>query len=314
MYYEQKGLSVTTSKADVFPGLKDHNKQVASLHFTIGDITTEFAVPHDYGEFSLPAPYRHFVTDLAKDVTVTVRTDFSPLNGSIREKLFDTGPNWSLFRLENQYIIQTMFVDAFCEPDYSNIDIYPRREPEEVIPHPAFLAYPLPEIVMINLFARHGGVLLHSCGIVHQGEGILFCGMSGAGKSTLANIWQQEKDTIVLSDDRIIVRKINAQYMMYGTPWHGEAGHCSSLNAPLSRIFFIEHASENQLRDISRPEAVSHLVTRSFPPLWNNEGMSQTLEFLDNMTLKIPCTTLGFVPDGHVIECVKNSLKSPINV
>jgi hypothetical protein len=282
---------------------------VESLHFTIGDITVQFTVPQEQGEFPLPEPYVHFTSDRTPDVTIAVHTDFSTLNGAKAEKIFDTGPSWSLSRYREQNVVHTMFVDALCDRDYSHVDIYPLAEPEEVISGPVFLAYPLPEIIMINLLARHDGVLLHACGIIDQDKGILFCGMSGAGKSTLANIWQQESKSVILSDDRIIVRKVNGTYMMYGTPWHGEAGHCSARSVPLSKIFFIEHGQENQEQDISRTEAVSHMVTRSFSPLWDKDGMAQTLAFLDNMSQQIPCARLGVVPDGRIIEYVRTTLK-----
>ena len=159
---------------------------------------------------------------------------------------------------------------------------------------------------MINLLCRDQGILLHACGIADSGEGILFCGMSGGGKSTLANIWKDEKGAIVLSDDRIIVRSIGGHLIASGTPWHGEAGHCSLERIRVRKIFFIEHAKKNRVKNLSRTEIVSNLLIRSFPPLWDKAGMGRTLEFVDTLSQQIPCYSMGFVPDHRVIEFARS--------
>jgi hypothetical protein len=92
----------------------------------------------------------------------------------------------------------------------------------------------------------------------------------------------------------------------FGTPWHGQAGHSSPEKAPLRRIFFVEHAEKNWVKKLSRTETVSNLVARSFPPLWDREGMIRTLEFADMLSQTIPCYTLGFVPDDRIIEFVRD--------
>src|SRR6058998_1308695 len=88
--------------------------------------------------------------------------------------------------------------------------------------HP--LEYPLDELLLIHLLAEGRGVEVHACGVVTpDGQGYLFVGQSGAGKTTMARLWQKAQAGTVLSDDRIILRKIDGTLWMYGTPWHGEA-------------------------------------------------------------------------------------------
>ena len=135
---------------------------------------------------------------------------------------------------------------------------------------------------------------------------MLFCGMSGGGKSTLANIWKHEKGAVVLSDDRMIVRSIGGDVIASGTPWHGEAGHCSPKTVRVRKIFFIDHAKKNRVRHLSRTEIVSNVLIRSFPPLWDKEGMGRTLEFVDTLSQRIPCYFMGFVPDHRVIEFARS--------
>jgi hypothetical protein len=271
--------------------------------FNIGGFTLSVQFP-DNCEGAFPSPYKHFASEREPDVSLRVQPGRFPYGGD-KEKIFDCRPNWSLYRSSGKYILSTMFQEALFDPDFRSADLYTLSERDDSL-SPKFLVYPLHEILMINLLCRDQGVILHACGIIDRGEGILFCGMSGGGKSTLANIWKDEEGVTVLSDDRIIVRRINGDLIAFGTPWHGEAGYCSPERVRLRKIFFIEHAGKNWVKKISRTTAVSNLLTRSFPPLWDREGMERTLEFVDTLSSEIPCYALGFVPDDRVVDFVRN--------
>ena len=93
------------------------------------------------------------------------------------------------------------------------------------------------ELLMINYLARGHGVIIHACGIDNNGIGMLFAGESGAGKSTLANLWNQEAGVAVLSDDRTLVRQIDGEWWLFGTPWHGEAKFGSRRGIKLEKSF-----------------------------------------------------------------------------
>jgi hypothetical protein len=164
----------------------------------------------------------------------------------------------------------------------------------------------LGEIVMLSFLSRHRrGVILHACGVVDEGRGFLFCGVSGAGKSTMANIWKPTHATL-LSDDRIIVRRMDGVLRMYGTPWHGDANVCDPGNAPLEKVFFIVHADRNYAKPISPIDAASRLLVRCFPPFWDKEGMEFVTNFLAEVAEEVPCYELGFVPDQSVVEFVRS--------
>ena len=71
------------------------------------------------------------------------------------------------------------------------------------------LEYPLDELLLQGLLARGRGAEIHACGIADgSGRGLLFVGQSGAGKTTMARLWEGERGITVLSDDRIILRRV----------------------------------------------------------------------------------------------------------
>lgn len=74
-------------------------------------------------------------------------------------------------------------------------------------------------LVAIN----HGVVPIHSSVVVYQGDAILFLGESSAGKSTQSRLWLEHiKATSLLNDDSPILRIVNGDLMVYGSPWSGK--------------------------------------------------------------------------------------------
>ena len=84
--------------------------------------------------------------------------------------------------------------------------------------------YPLDQLLLMYTLAQREGALLHAAGVDIQGQGFIFPGKSGAGKSTLSRQLVVQKELEVLSDDRIVIRKIDGVFQAFGTPWPGDAG------------------------------------------------------------------------------------------
>jgi hypothetical protein len=167
------------------------------------------------------------------------------------------------------------------------------------------MEYPLDELLMIHRLARGEGVEVHAVGVVDDsGCGHLFLGHSGAGKSTTARLWDGLPGARILSDDRIILRLLNGQIWMYGTPWHGDAGVASPGCAPLSRMYLLEHAGSNELIPLPKPQAAAELFARSFVPYHSAAGLEFTLSFVDSVAQRVPCSVFRFVPDFSAVEAI----------
>jgi len=254
--------------------------------------------------FGIDESYKCFATISKPAVTLYAHYGHFP-KSKLGEKIFDTGTTWSFYQSNGKYILKTSSKIVILKSDFKSGDIYiqaQRTKNKREYP----LSYPLDEILMINLLAaQEQGVMIHSCGVSSKGEGLLFAGTSRSGKSTMANLWKREKDATILSDDRIIIRKIDRRFWLYGTPWHGDAKMSSPERAPLENIFFLKHAENNSIKRISPVETISRLVLCSFPTFWDKEGMAFTLKFCAELAQKIPCYELGFVPNESVLDFVR---------
>ncbi|MEA3441664.1 MAG: hypothetical protein U9R58_15425 [Chloroflexota bacterium] len=74
---------------------------------------------------------------------------------------------------------------------------------------------------------------------------------------------------------------------------------------PLEKIFFLRHANTNETILKGGIAAATMLLTRYFPPLWDESGMQFTLNFCAQQVETVPCCELGFAPDKDVLELVR---------
>jgi len=240
---------------------------------------------------------------------IHVRIHQKPFKGRKGKKIFDCPPIWSFHRAGKK-----RFIDIFqempglerslvFEAPLKTADLYLEESSNDPFHGPAI------ELLMINYLAQGHGLILHACGVVHADKGLLFVGDSGAGKSTMASLWGGEKGVEVLSDDRTIVRKRGNEFWMYGTPWHGEGKFGSPRSAKVERIFFLSHGEENAVRDVKGVDAAARLLTCSFPPYWDREGMDFTLGFAGELTAGVTCRGLSFRPERGVVEFLIEELR-----
>ena len=276
---------------------------MSELRFNLGGIIISLVSLDKTKKLAPYEVYKSFITSGKPDAVLRLNKELLP-RLKAKTQIFDSGGTWSLFRQNGNYILKIFDRTVIFNQDFTCGDIYLNNASRnDYLACP--LEYPLSEVLMINLLARDRGIIIHGCGVMHKGEGLLFIGSSGAGKSTIANLWKDEKDTAVLSDDRIIIRKIGSKFWMYGTPWHGDAKLASPERVFLKKIFFLKHYLENRVCKISPLDIVSRLIVCSFPPFWNKEGLDFTLGFCTELARDIPSYELGFVADKSVLDFIR---------
>jgi hypothetical protein len=313
----------------------------ANAAFRVGGITVRVSSPLDAG-VELPPSLKCFRTD-AENADVHMQIQWTPyLAEGTDAKVFDSGAIWRLYREDLGYRFdfaapffgdepyKSLVIDEhFREGTLRLSDRAFKRFAGEIAP----LDYPLDELLIMHRLTQDKGIELHACGIV-QGDapGNLFVGHSGAGKSTTTRLWTKREDVLVLSDDRIILRQsgpeqsaatdadcgscatdgkrrktfANRPFQMYGTPWHGDAMYASPENAPLGRIFIIEHGKGNMLTPLSPSQAIAELFARSFVPFHRHEYVARSLEFLQEVVDRIPVYRYAFEPDQRAVDTILN--------
>ena len=277
----------------------------SNLNVKIGDITTAVEWKSEHFDFVAPQSYQPFISDGRADLRLGLHFGIPEQGlGSIS---FDSSPIWRLYRSGDASIVNIFHAYSGLQRflvlplQFSQADLYFTATDGQFV-DPFF--GPTMELLMISYLAQGYGVILHACGIDFNGNGLLFAGESGAGKSTLANLWDREKSATVLSDDRTIVRCIDGEFRMFGTPWHGEAKFGSPKGVKLENIYFLRHSQQTVTQPLTRTQAVLKMLQCSFPPYWDATGMQITMELFEQLATRISCCELAFRPDESVIQFV----------
>mgnify|MGYP001566702602 CR=1 FL=1 len=227
----------------------------------------------------------------------------------------DGSENWRLLKKGSAYIYKSPLKEKkqvmLVNGSFDKVTAYllPKKQKGKVWQINDII-YDFLQVLLINYFALHKkGIFVHSIGVKDlDGLGLLFAGKSGAGKSTTARIWHKHSKAMVLNDDRIIVRKLNGRFFIYGSPWHGEfSDYLESRieSAPLKKLFFIHHAPKNSVRVISQKWAFNLLYPAFFPPFWDKGCLENTASFCQDLLKNVTCYNLGFVNNKRVIGFVR---------
>lgn len=272
-----------------------------------------------YADESLRRPLSRtvsrFAVEPSSETDIAIIVDWMPASLPPPGRLlFDSGAVWRAFDDDGAFRIDCFsdilgelpYKVAFFDRDLREGRIFVRRDAVNDEMHA--LDYPLDEVMVAHLLGRGRGVELHGCGIIDRdGRGQLFVGQSGAGKTTTARVWLSEGHYEIVSDDRVIVRFVDGEWRMFGTPWHGEAELSSPLSAPLGAIHLLVQASRTELVTLPPAHAAAALFGCTFPPFYDQAAVAFTLECLERIVRELPVRALRFLPDRSVIDCIRSA-------
>ena len=168
------------------------------------------------------------------------------------------------------------------------------------------------EIIAVESFLRicysflaveHGGLLLHSAGVLRDDKGYIFPGPSGTGKSTIASL-ATAKETI-LSDEMVVVRKREGNYLVYSTPFYGTnesteqnmGGYLKAAFLPVKddKVYLIEARPAQALAKL-----LASVLFFSQEPSLNRRLMG----IATDVVAQVPFYEMHFRRDNSFWECI----------
>jgi hypothetical protein len=153
------------------------------------------------------------------------------------------------------------------------------------------------------LLARTGGFLLHASSAVRNGKAFLFSGLSEAGKTTIARL--APPDVALLTDEASYVRRLDDQYIAYGTPFAGDLGEPGkNVSAPIAGVYLLAKAKENRVVKIEPAEAVRRLLRNILFFAHDQELVRLVFESACAFVAAVPVYQLSFFPDEKVWELI----------
>ncbi len=283
-----------------------------SLRLRVGGLSLAVEAARPTAALDPPPGLEPFLTRRGGDIRLSLTADPGPAPEG--EQLFDSGGVWRVHRHPDGLLYD--FRVPHRRPSVYKAVVVDEGLREGRLHFPAVeggpqyaLDYPLDELLFQHRLAREGAVEVHACGVVWRDRALVLCGQSGAGKSTTARLWRRHtRGTLVLSDDRVVLRAVGRGARAWGTPWHGDGGFASSESRPLAALFFLGHGRATRATPLPRAEAAARLLSRSFPPPWDPAAMARALETCAAITAAVPAFELAFRPDRTAIRAVREAV------
>lgn len=300
--------------------MAQYSEPAGELRLNIGDIVVSIVSNKGFIIDGLRTP---FVTNERPDVVGYVRHDLGSdvFADQLTDMVMSEGHfGWDLYRWHGRYVglyrgsetsapEAVVVLDSDSNPFEFHVrwqrgDWRPRSNGHYLDEVPIMQALILWILAMQVLPERYG-LMLHACGVADGERGLLFVGPSGAGKTTIAHLWNDSGKASVLNDEYCIVRAIEGQPWLYGTPWVGRKGLCSVGKVPLEEVFFVEHGKETERVSVRKIEAISRLMSQAFLPMWDKTKMRPFLDTCVDLVQSVPCYRLPFVPDDGMVQLLR---------
>ena len=304
--YPMQWLRFLTADNPAMADITYRQLSIASFNFRIHDRNTSLPSHHNdpvYNQFHSPVenPHGHTVT-----IRLLDKNDM-PCFTSF-EKQFETSQSWSMYGNSDAKYIVFRSPGSSNEPewvakiyaDLKHVDVFCKSSTNP-------LRYPLDQILLINLLVGRG-LIIHAAGVVIDGKGYLFAGPSGAGKSTICGLFKEGGSITMLSDDRIVIEKKDDDFLMFGTPWPGDAGIAVNESAGLHGIFFLNHSLKNIIKEISHRDALANLCKVASLPWYDSAELQRSLDFCEDLLKKVKAYDLHFRPGSEIIAEILSSI------
>ena len=204
--------------------------------------------------------------DLSCKSTLIFTEMNNPLNSDSGNILVQN-ETWEL--LENE---QAELIYHFKHYNHPFITVHTNRKFESAQFHfhdanPLSLGIPLMDLLEIRIYlnwlANFGDLVLHASGFVYEGKGYCFLGQPGV---------------TILGEDQVILRYLDGQFRIFGTPWHTDPEMCSPLDAPLEKMFFLDRSQPQTIRETNTIEVTSRVLQTAFVPWYRKETLPLILE------------------------------------
>jgi hypothetical protein len=153
-------------------------------------------------------------------------------------------------------------------------------------------------------------LIFHCAYLCHQEEAILFSAPSGGGKSTQADLWEKYQNGKIINGDRAVLRKISGNWITEGWPVSGTSGICQNISMPVKAIVMLSQSTDNQVRKLTKREAVQLLYAQITINYWNKENITKTLDLLDEIVTQIPIYHFACNISKEAVTCLKKVVDS----
>ena len=166
-------------------------------------------------------------------------------------------------------------------------------------------------LMMMYTFATSNKLttLFHSSVVSLKGKAYMFLGKSGTGKSTHSQLWLKHiEGTELVNDDNPVVRMIDGEARVYGSPWSGKTPCYRNVDYPIGGIVKLKQAPYNEIRRMKAVEAYVALAMSISGMRWKKTMGDGIHETENQLTASVPVWHLSCLPDQDAAELCHSTI------
>lgn len=155
-------------------------------------------------------------------------------------------------------------------------------------------------LMLIFAFAGsyHQTMLIHASCIMLGEWAYPFIAQSGTGKSTHSSLWLKHiEGAELLNDDNPIIRIIDGEPYIFGSPWSGKTPCYRNRQARLGAVTRIDRALQNSIERLSPVKAFASLLPACSSMKWDATIYRNLCDAVTRIIETTPIYTLHCLPD-----------------
>lgn len=157
--------------------------------------------------------------------------------------------------------------------------------------------------------AQKDTLLVHASVIKYGDRGYLFLGKSGTGKSTHSSLWIKYVDgSELLNDDNPVVRIIDGEAWVYGSPWSGKTPCYKNDGAQIGAFVQIKQYAENYINREQFLHAFAILLPSMSTMKWDKRVYGGVCDAVGRLVNCVRVYTLGCRPDKEAAQVCSNEV------
>lgn len=146
-------------------------------------------------------------------------------------------------------------------------------------------------------------LLIHASLVRNNNYGYAFIAKSGTGKSTQVSMWLRYiAGSDLMNDDNPIVRFIDNEFWIFGSPWSGKTPCYRNVKAKLGAITRIDRASTNSVEKLPPIQAFASLLPSCSSMKWDTDIYNAVCDIITKLVETTNIYTLHCLPNKEAAE------------
>lgn len=155
----------------------------------------------------------------------------------------------------------------------------------------------------------YDALILHGAVVELNGKAYIFSGRSGIGKSTQAELWKKFNGARILNGDRVILRRVNGEWLAFGTPMCGSSDICEQFSLCIGAIAFLEQGKNNSVEIPDMFDKLMLLFSQINCVQSDDDTRSVFTELTGNLATEIRILKYRCTAEKEAAEALRKYLK-----